>query len=132
MKKHKYDPSFIQLLTADSDYFLKILENLSVQRDDSYFLPKQRFGGDYTMKCPFHNDHHPSMRLYAQTKIAKCFVCGKSANVLTFIQLVYNISFIEAVQKALSFKKHPFGYVKPEHLDQLVLIFPIQKNLLDK
>lgn len=48
--------------------------------------------------CPFHNDHAPSFSVNQDKQIYKCFSCGESGNVITFVQKYNNISFQEAIK----------------------------------
>ncbi len=48
--------------------------------------------------CPFHNDHSPSFSVHKDKQIYKCFTCGKSGNVITFVMDFNNISFMEALK----------------------------------
>jgi DNA primase len=40
--------------------------------------------------CPFHDDHSPSLKVYPKTNTFHCFGCGKSGDVIEFIQLKKN------------------------------------------
>ncbi len=48
--------------------------------------------------CPFHDDHSPSFSVHSEKQIYKCFSCGESGNVITFVQKYNNISFLEALK----------------------------------
>lgn len=48
--------------------------------------------------CPFHDDHSPSFSVHPEKQIYKCFSCGESGNVITFVQKYNNISFLEALK----------------------------------
>lgn len=48
--------------------------------------------------CPFHDDHTPSFSIQSDKQIYKCFSCGESGNVITFVQKYNNISFIESLK----------------------------------
>lgn len=48
--------------------------------------------------CPFHNDHTPSFSVHSDKQIYKCFSCGESGNVITFVQKFNSISFQEALK----------------------------------
>lgn len=48
--------------------------------------------------CPFHNDHSPSFSVNQDKQIYKCFSCGESGNVITFVQKYNNLSFQEAIK----------------------------------
>ena len=48
--------------------------------------------------CPFHDDHTPSFSVHKEKQIYKCFSCGESGNVITFVEKINGITFEEAVK----------------------------------
>ena len=62
------------------------------------YLPLVQKGKNYFAVCPFHDDHSPSMSISKDKQIFKCFVCGASGNVITFVEDYLNISFMEAIE----------------------------------
>lgn len=54
-------------------------------------------GKNYVCVCPFHDDHSPSMSVSPEKQIYKCFSCGATGNVFTFVAEFENVPFIEAV-----------------------------------
>ena len=48
--------------------------------------------------CPFHDDHTPSFSVHKEKQIYKCFSCGESGNVITFVQKINGVSFEEALK----------------------------------
>lgn len=48
--------------------------------------------------CPFHDDHNPSFSVQKDKQIYKCFSCGESGNVITFVQKYNGITFTEALK----------------------------------
>ena len=63
----------------------------------SSYMPLTQKGKNYFGVCPFHEDHSPSMSVSAEKQIYKCFSCGATGNVFTFVENYLNISFAEAV-----------------------------------
>lgn len=55
----------------------------------------QHMNGKY--KCPFHNDHSPS--LSTKNGKYKCFVCDAGGDVIDFVKSLYGISFQDAIKK---------------------------------
>lgn len=47
--------------------------------------------------CPFHNEKTPSMKIFE--KDYHCFGCGEHGDVITFVQKLFNLSFLEAMRK---------------------------------
>jgi DNA primase len=54
----------------------------------------QRFQG----LCPFHQEKTPSFSVFLNSQYFKCFGCGKSGDVITFVQEIEGISFYEALR----------------------------------
>lgn len=48
--------------------------------------------------CPFHDDHSPSFSVHPDKQIYKCFSCGESGNVITFVEKFLGITFQEAIK----------------------------------
>lgn len=63
----------------------------------SKYVGLSKKGKNYFGLCPFHDDHNASMSVSAEKQIYKCFSCGESGNVFTFVSKYNNISFNEAV-----------------------------------
>ncbi len=42
------------------------------------------------LKCPFHEDKDPSLKVYTNTNTFNCFGCGKAGDQIEFIQLKKN------------------------------------------
>ena len=61
------------------------------------YIPLTQRGKNYFCVCPFHDDHSPSMSLSTDKQIYKCFSCGATGNVFSFVAEYENVSFIEAV-----------------------------------
>lgn len=49
--------------------------------------------------CPFHVEKTPSMKLYRGQGGFYCFGCGKNGDIITFVQLLFNIDFKTALFK---------------------------------
>ena len=48
-------------------------------------------------RCPFHNDHDPSLSFYGKT--FRCFACGEKGDVVTFVARLFSLTPYEAAQK---------------------------------
>lgn len=55
-------------------------------------------GANYWGLCPFHNDHKESLCVSPAKQIYKCFSCGCSGNVFSFVMEKENLSYPEAVR----------------------------------
>jgi len=56
----------------------------------------------HQIKCPFHADDKPSCKIYIDTNTYHCFACGKTGDVIQFIQDKEGITKHEAIKKAES------------------------------
>lgn len=59
-----------------------------------------RSGGNYWARCPFpgHNERTASFSVNERGQFCHCFGCKKGGDVITFVQEVENIDFMEAVK----------------------------------
>lgn len=59
-----------------------------------------RNAGSGTLKglCPFHEEKTPSFQVTPARGLYYCFGCGEGGDVLTFIQKINNLSFVESVE----------------------------------
>lgn len=48
------------------------------------------------MKCPFHDDHHPSLNVKERFK---CFACGEYGDGINFVAKLYGLSLLNAAKK---------------------------------
>ena len=51
---------------------------------------------DETVVCPWHDDRNPSLHVYPDH--VYCYSCGATADAISFIQMLYGLSFSQAVQ----------------------------------
>lgn len=89
------------------------------------YIPLTQRGKNYVGVCPFHDDHSPSMSVSSEKQIYKCFACGATGNVFTFVSDYENIPFIEAVKvvadkcgmelSSSSYTNHVSSVFKEEH-----------------
>ena len=63
----------------------------------SSYLPLTKKGKNYFGVCPFHDDTNHSMSVSSDKQIYKCFSCGASGNVITFVMDYENVDFKEAL-----------------------------------
>ncbi|MDD5792865.1 MAG: DNA primase [Erysipelotrichaceae bacterium] len=68
-------------------------------------------GKGYAARCPFHDDHDPSLSINEEKQIFKCFVCGQGGNVFTFVQKYEHLSFPEAVVRVANIINKPIDVV---------------------
>ena len=85
-------------MIISQEKLMEIRERADIVDIISLYVPLERRGRNYFGVCPFHDDHNPSMSVSPQKQIYKCFVCGATGNVFTFVMEYEQISFLEAVK----------------------------------
>jgi DNA primase len=58
-----------------------------------------RHGSRMTGLCPFHDDTHPSLVVYPQTRSFFCFGCGASGDVIDFVRRLDGLGFRAALER---------------------------------
>lgn len=59
----------------------------------------KRAGKEFKALCPFHNEKTPSFYVVPAKGFYKCFGCGESGDVFSFLMTYVGLSFNEAVEK---------------------------------
>ena len=59
----------------------------------------KRSGNGFTGLCPFHNEKSPSFHVSPHLGIYKCFGCGESGDVFSFVMKLDGVSFTEAIRQ---------------------------------
>ncbi len=82
---------------TESD-FKRIQSKANIVEIVNQYVPLKSQGKNHFGKCPFHDDHSPSMSVSQDKQIYKCFVCGAKGNVFNFVENFLGVSFLEAVK----------------------------------
>lgn len=77
----------------------EIIEKTDIVDLISEYVELRRRGSNYVGLCPFHNEKTPSFTVSPDKKIFKCFGCGKSGNVITFMMEYMDLSYSEAFKE---------------------------------
>ncbi|HSH74105.1 MAG TPA: DNA primase [Longimicrobiales bacterium] len=62
------------------------------------FVPLKKAGREYKANCPFHEERTPSFYVVPDKGFYKCFGCGKSGDVFSFVMERQGMDFVEAVK----------------------------------
>ena len=87
-------------MTNNKVDFDDIRRQIDIVQVISSYIPLIKKGKNFMGVCPFHDDTNPSMSVSPDKQIYKCFSCGASGNVFTFVKEIDNLEFIPAVKKA--------------------------------
>lgn len=88
-----------KMTLIDSETVNKIRKSNDIVDVISSYIDLVPKGKNYFGVCPFHDDHSPSMSVSREKQIYRCFTCGASGNVLTFVMNYENIGFVDALKK---------------------------------
>lgn len=80
----------------------KIKSNLSISEIISDYIKIDKAGSSYKARCPFHNEKTPSFYISPDKGIYKCFGCGKSGDIFSFVEEYEGIEFKDALKKLAS------------------------------
>ena len=61
-------------------------------------VPLKKAGREYKANCPFHEERTPSFYVVPEKGFYKCFGCGKSGDVFSFVMERQGLDFVEAVK----------------------------------
>ncbi|MEA4942925.1 MAG: DNA primase [Propionicimonas sp.] len=64
----------------------------------AYVTLRPAGGGSLTGLCPFHEEKTPSFRVTPARGFFHCFGCGEGGDVISFVQKIQNVTFVEAVE----------------------------------
>lgn len=76
----------------------QIKEKLDIVDLISGYISVSRKGRDYWACCPFHSEKTPSFQIRQDYQYYKCYGCGKSGDIITFVMDYENVTFSEAVE----------------------------------
>jgi DNA primase len=65
----------------------------------SQYIDLKKAGANYKANCPFHGEKTPSFVVSHRKQIFKCFGCGESGNLISFVQKHLNLSFPDTLKE---------------------------------
>ena len=79
----------------------RFIEELKFKNDisdivSSYVSLKKR-GRNLVGLCPFHSEKTASFNVYPENGSFYCFGCGVGGDVITFIEKIENLDYVEAI-----------------------------------
>lgn len=84
---------------VDKDVIKEIKDKLDIVSVIAEYIPElKQKGVNHFARCPFHNEKTPSFSVNSRLQRFKCFGCGVSGDVITFIEKFENIDFPKALE----------------------------------
>lgn len=90
---------------ADESGFRQVVGEVKRQYDLAEYIDTSgvslKPAGTYSQKglCPFHNEKTPSFNVDSRTQSFKCFGCGASGDLISYVQSTENLTFMDALSK---------------------------------
>ena len=81
-----------------ADWLEKLKYSANIVDIVSSYVSLTRKGNSFWACCPFHHEKTPSFSVNSQGQFYHCFGCGESGDVITFVQKMEGVDFIEAVK----------------------------------
>jgi DNA primase len=81
-----------------NDNVEQIKQKLDIVDFISQYLTLNKAGVNYKAPCPFHNEKTPSLMISAEKQIYKCFGCGESGDIFSFVMKMEGLNFPEALE----------------------------------
>ena len=85
-------------MSIDNNIINEIKDKANIVDIISEYVDLKNNGSSYKSCCPFHNENTPSFVVSENKQIYKCFGCGRSGDVIKFIQDIENVDFIDALK----------------------------------
>jgi len=80
------------------DAVSQIKQKLDIVDVISSYITLKKTGKNYQAVCPFHSENTPSFNVSPDLQIFKCFGCGESGDMLTFVEKIEGIEFADALK----------------------------------
>jgi len=81
------------------DSVQKVKSRLGIVEVVGSYVDLKRSGKNYKAICPFHTEDTPSFMVSPELGIYKCFGCGVSGDIFSFVQEIEGVNFYEALKK---------------------------------
>ncbi len=90
---HAEQPDPVGRLIVNKESLLTFIENLAEERGGKVYHEK----GWAIMRCPFHDDNHPSLAVSLENGRFHCKACGETGTVIKLVEGIHGIERAEAV-----------------------------------
>lgn len=80
----------------------EIKEKIDIVDFISGYLTLRKTGINYKAPCPFHQEKTPSFMVNPERKIFKCFGCGESGDIFSFLMKMEGLNFRESLEMLAS------------------------------
>ena len=86
------------MIKISEDFILQLKGLCDIVSVVSSYVDIKASGKNKKCSCPFHSEKTPSMVIYEDTQSFYCFGCGVGGDIITFIEKIENLSYVDAVK----------------------------------
>ena len=86
------------MVKISEDFIFRLKSTCDITSVVSNYLELKFSGKNKKCCCPFHSEKTPSFVVFEETDSFYCFGCGIGGDVITFIEKIENLEYIEAVK----------------------------------
>lgn len=86
------------MVKISEDFILQLKSLCDIVSIFSSYVDLKSLGKNKKCSCPFHSEKTPSMVVYEDTQSFYCFGCGVGGDVITFIEKIENLNYVDAVK----------------------------------
>lgn len=97
----------------------------------SEYIEVKKAGRNYKANCPFHGEKTPSFMITPELQMYKCFGCGKSGDVFTFLEEHEGMEFKESLKYLAEKAGIKLVNLKQEESSEREKIIEINKSILN-
>ena len=104
----------------DSGFIGQVRSSVNILDIVVGYIQLRKSGQNHIGLCPFHNEKTPSFNVSESRQIFKCFGCHVGGDVIEFIRLIENMSFVESVSLLARRQAIPLpdSHLKPHKASQ--------------
>ncbi|MDL2294210.1 DNA primase [Ruminococcaceae bacterium OttesenSCG-928-D13] len=85
-------------MAISQEYIAELSRRTDITELIRSYVQLKRAGRTEKGLCPFHNEKTPSFVVYPETASFYCFGCGTGGDAITFVKLIQNLDYVEAVK----------------------------------
>lgn len=100
-------------MRLSEDFLRDLHDNNDIISVAQGYVELKRSGSSYMCRCPFHSEKSPSCSFSPDKQLFHCFGCGAGGDVITFIRIIENLEYMDAVR----FLAQRAGMPMPEDKD---------------
>ena len=107
------------------------IEELKAIAKISDFISTKPKGQNKIALCPFHNERTPSLTIPKEDNMYKCFGCGVSGDIFSFIMEIKKLSFFESVKLIANHYNYTLDETLKEYKKPFQRIEKIDQRLIE-